>query len=148
MQKGYVLWREYNAAMVFQENWKRWSGAEPPKNASEAMNVTYTYTSKEIIQRMEAKYAWLQDHAQKVMEEPRGHGVLRRSTTATNDDSHVLHWLGAKALGELAKLQKESEKVDAQVAEEEKQRKALQDDTIAGLVSSSSLSEKVKMADA
>ena len=58
-----------------------------------------------------------------------------------------MHWLGAKALGELAKLQKESEKVDAQVAEEEKQRKALQDDTIAGLVSSS-LSEKVKMADA
>ena len=79
------------------------------------------------------------------------HGWLLRSHPGDvfifNDDSHVLHWLGAKALGELAKLQKESEKVDAQVAEEEKQRKALQDDTIAGLVSSS-LSEKVKMADA
>ena len=34
---------EYYAAMVFQENWKRWSGAEPPQNASEAMNVTYTF---------------------------------------------------------------------------------------------------------
>ena len=62
------LWREYYAAMVFQENWKKWPGAEPPKNASEAMNVTYTYTSKEIIQRMEAKYAWIQDHAHLVAE--------------------------------------------------------------------------------
>ena len=62
------LWREYYAEMVFQENWKRWPGAEPPKNASEALNVTYTYTSKEIIQRMEAKYAWIQDHTKKVAE--------------------------------------------------------------------------------
>ena len=62
------LWREYYAAMVFQENWKRWSGAEPPKNISEALKVTYTYTSKQIIQRMEEKYAWIEDHTHLVVE--------------------------------------------------------------------------------
>ena len=44
---------------------------------------------------MEAKYAWIQDHTQKVAEEPRGHGVFRRSTT--RDSIEVRDQLRSKA---------------------------------------------------